>query len=370
MLARYPVALVLDGAVGARVPGHRAVVAAAERHHVKRISPDAGQVLRAGALRAAGPVAPPRARGAPRRRRSQPARDRRRAARRRLRPAAAGRRRVGRHRRALPAAGGRAKVAHHGSADPGLAALLRRLRPRFAAIEVGRHNSYGHPTAQALAALRAAVPQVYRTDRDGTVTLDVAGAAWRSPAGADRSAQTHVALARLRVRRVRLRAHDDRGGHVPVRVQRPPDRRQVAVRESGKASAVDAPAARRPRSSRSRTSRPATCTFRRPDAVSVHARAQRTQDDPVAVVARVLEPASRGAHREERAAPPPTPPTSAAGAGALAGGLRVRSRRLGEVEVLRAGRRGWARSRARRGAGRAGRRCAGRGAGRRGSRPR
>ena len=30
------------------------------------------------------------------------------------------------------------KVAHHGSADPGLPALLERLRPRLAAIEVGR----------------------------------------------------------------------------------------------------------------------------------------------------------------------------------------------------------------------------------------
>jgi competence protein ComEC len=66
------------------------------------------------------------------------------------------------------------KVAHHGSADPGLALLLERLRPRVAAIEVGRRNRYGHPTAQALAALRAAVPAVYRTDRDGTVRLTVA----------------------------------------------------------------------------------------------------------------------------------------------------------------------------------------------------
>ena len=33
------------------------------------------------------------------------------------------------------------KVAHHGSADPGLPALLERLRPRIAAIEVGRDNT-------------------------------------------------------------------------------------------------------------------------------------------------------------------------------------------------------------------------------------
>jgi competence protein ComEC len=67
------------------------------------------------------------------------------------------------------------KVAHHGSADAGLPALLARIHPEFAAIEVGRHNTYGHPTASALAALHAAVPQVVRTDRDGTVRLHVLG---------------------------------------------------------------------------------------------------------------------------------------------------------------------------------------------------
>ena len=65
------------------------------------------------------------------------------------------------------------KVSHHGSADPGLPEVLERLRPQVAAIEVGAGNSYGHPTPETLAALRAAVPHVYRTDRDGTVTLTV-----------------------------------------------------------------------------------------------------------------------------------------------------------------------------------------------------
>jgi competence protein ComEC len=64
------------------------------------------------------------------------------------------------------------KVAHHGSDDPGLRGLLRRLRPRVAVIEVGRRNLYGHPTAATLVALRQ-VPVVRRTDRDGTVRLTV-----------------------------------------------------------------------------------------------------------------------------------------------------------------------------------------------------
>jgi competence protein ComEC len=66
------------------------------------------------------------------------------------------------------------KVPHHGSADPGLPAVLERLRPQVAAIEVGADNDYGHPAPSTLDALRA-VPRVYRTDRDGTVVLRVAG---------------------------------------------------------------------------------------------------------------------------------------------------------------------------------------------------
>ncbi len=76
------------------------------------------------------------------------------------------------------------KVAHHGSADPGLAATLERTTPAVAAIEVGRENTYGHPTPSTLAALRS-VPRVVRTDRDGTVRLRVSGGRMAlDPAGA------------------------------------------------------------------------------------------------------------------------------------------------------------------------------------------
>lgn len=63
------------------------------------------------------------------------------------------------------------KVPHHGSSDPGLPQLLEQLEPELAAIEVGLHNTYGHPSPQALTALQHAQVATYRTDRHGTITL-------------------------------------------------------------------------------------------------------------------------------------------------------------------------------------------------------
>ena len=68
------------------------------------------------------------------------------------------------------------KVSHHGSADALLPALLEEIRPRVAVISVGEGNTYGHPTPETLAALDAAHGlAVYRTDRDGAVTIESDG---------------------------------------------------------------------------------------------------------------------------------------------------------------------------------------------------
>ena len=64
------------------------------------------------------------------------------------------------------------KLPHHGSADPGLPAVLERLRPEVAAIPVG-DNSYGHPAPSTLAALRDADVPTWRTDRNGSVRVEV-----------------------------------------------------------------------------------------------------------------------------------------------------------------------------------------------------
>jgi competence protein ComEC len=64
------------------------------------------------------------------------------------------------------------KVPHHGSSDPGLPAVLERLDPEVAAIEVGP-NTYGHPAPSTLAALERAGVPTFRTDRHGTVSLTI-----------------------------------------------------------------------------------------------------------------------------------------------------------------------------------------------------
>jgi competence protein ComEC len=75
------------------------------------------------------------------------------------------------------------KVAHHGSDDAGLGGLLDRTRPKLAVISVGADNPYGHPTPGTLATLAAHGVPVLRTDRDGTVVIDVSRGAIRVSAG-------------------------------------------------------------------------------------------------------------------------------------------------------------------------------------------
>jgi competence protein ComEC len=169
LLAAIPVDLVLDGEEVTTGGEVRRLAAA---HHVSRVASDAGQVIRAGPLelRVLWPRREPAA--------PADAEPNDRATVLHVRDGAfdllltadaesnvlAG--------LTLPVAEA-LKVSHHGSDDPGLPGVLQRLRPQAAVIEVGAHNSYGHPTPSTLAALTGAVPTVRRTDRDGTVRITV-----------------------------------------------------------------------------------------------------------------------------------------------------------------------------------------------------
>ena len=66
------------------------------------------------------------------------------------------------------------KVGHHGSATASGTQWLAELDPTVAVISVGR-NRYGHPSRQALERLAEAGSDVWRTDRDGTITVTTDG---------------------------------------------------------------------------------------------------------------------------------------------------------------------------------------------------
>ena len=137
VLRRHRVGLLVDGGDGATTPPTAPSLAAARQRGVRRMVPDAGQVLRPARWRSgsSGPApSPPTATSAPTptcvrwwrtcapasstcccpptpSRRSPPG-------------------------LSLPEAEA-LKVAHHGSEDPGLGELVARVRPRLAVIEVG-----------------------------------------------------------------------------------------------------------------------------------------------------------------------------------------------------------------------------------------
>ena len=71
------------------------------------------------------------------------------------------------------------KVAHHGGRYSSTAKFLRAVSPQAAVIPVGEVNEYGHPTPEAIGRLERAHARVYRTDQDGTVTLETDGGASR-----------------------------------------------------------------------------------------------------------------------------------------------------------------------------------------------
>lgn len=63
------------------------------------------------------------------------------------------------------------KVAHHGSRTATTEAFVSTVRPRIAVASAGTGNPYGHPARSTLDRLSAAGARVYRTDRDGTVSI-------------------------------------------------------------------------------------------------------------------------------------------------------------------------------------------------------
>lgn len=63
------------------------------------------------------------------------------------------------------------KVGHHGSRNASTDTFLSLATPRYAAISVGRENTYGLPNGETLARLDAHGVMTYRTDEDGMLSF-------------------------------------------------------------------------------------------------------------------------------------------------------------------------------------------------------
>lgn len=67
------------------------------------------------------------------------------------------------------------KVGHHGSDTSTSYPFLREIMPEYAVIQVGKDNSYGHPTENTLSRLRDADVKVYRNDLQGDIICSIDG---------------------------------------------------------------------------------------------------------------------------------------------------------------------------------------------------
>lgn len=71
------------------------------------------------------------------------------------------------------------KAGHHGSRTASSEALWQAVRPRALLISCGVRNSFGFPHKEVLARAEKFGADVYRTDRDGTITIDSDGRHYR-----------------------------------------------------------------------------------------------------------------------------------------------------------------------------------------------
>ncbi|HRY60012.1 MAG TPA: ComEC/Rec2 family competence protein [Patescibacteria group bacterium] len=65
------------------------------------------------------------------------------------------------------------KIGHHGSRYSSSQKFLEAVTPSVSIISVGVGNSFGHPTQDTLDRLSAVGSRVLRTDRNGTIEVDV-----------------------------------------------------------------------------------------------------------------------------------------------------------------------------------------------------
>lgn len=63
------------------------------------------------------------------------------------------------------------KIPHHGSRTSTTESFLESVHPKFAAISVGENNPFGHPNDDVISRIETQGIKLYRTDRDGAITV-------------------------------------------------------------------------------------------------------------------------------------------------------------------------------------------------------
>jgi len=67
------------------------------------------------------------------------------------------------------------KVPHHGSLTSSTADFVHEMHPNVAVVSAGRGNHFGHPVPEVLERYLSVGTEIFRTDRDGAVTVDTDG---------------------------------------------------------------------------------------------------------------------------------------------------------------------------------------------------
>lgn len=67
------------------------------------------------------------------------------------------------------------KVGHHGSKTASSEAFIKNVNPKYAIIEVGKDNSYGHPHNESINRLRSLGTEIITTSEHGDITASSNG---------------------------------------------------------------------------------------------------------------------------------------------------------------------------------------------------
>lgn len=71
------------------------------------------------------------------------------------------------------------KVGHHGGEGSSSIPFLNCVLPSVAVISCGRNNPFGHPKEEVVNRISSIGTTIYRTDKNGTITINTDGEKWR-----------------------------------------------------------------------------------------------------------------------------------------------------------------------------------------------